>query len=74
MFKVILCAFLILLLVPFSEGFSQVTDTPSTLTLSLNADNIHVYQDTDGHTVVVGMVENNNYLTPVTNVKLQVNF
>ncbi len=74
MFKVVLCAFLILLLVPFSEGFSQVTDTPSTLTLSLNEDNIHVYQDTDGHTVVVGMVQNNNSLTPVTNVKIQVNF
>jgi len=75
MFKVILCAFLILLLVPFSQGFSaESTDTPSTLTLSLNEDNIHVYQDSDGHTVVVGLVENNNSLTPVTNVKIQVNF
>ena len=63
MFKVILCAFLILLLVPFSEAFSaESTDTPSTLTLSLNEDNIHVYQDSDGHTVVVGLVENNNSL------------
>jgi len=75
MFKVILCTFLILLLVPFSEAFSaESTDTPSTLTLSLNEDNIHVYQDSDGHTVVVGLVENNNSLTPVTNVKIQVNF
>lgn len=75
MFKVILCAFLILLLVPFSEAFSaESTDTPSTLALSLNEDNIHVYQDLDGHTVVVGLVENNNSLTPVTGVQIQVNF
>jgi hypothetical protein len=74
MMKIILCSFLILLLIPFSQGFSQVTDTPSTLTLYLNEDNIHVYQDSDGYTVVVGVVENNNSLTPVTNVKIQVNF
>ena len=74
MFKVLLCTFLILLLVPVSQGFSQVTNTPSTLALSLNEDNIHVYQDSDGYTVVVGIVENNNPLTPVTNVKIQVNF
>ncbi len=72
--KIILCSFLVLLLFPFSQGFSQVTNTPSTLSLHLNEDNIHVYQDSDGYTIVVGIVENNNSLTPVTNVKIQANF
>ena len=74
MFKVILCTFLILLLVPFSQGFSQVTNTPSTSTLYVNENNLYVYQDSDGFTVVVGIVENNNSLTAISNVKIQVNF
>jgi hypothetical protein len=74
MSKVILCTFLILLLVPFSQGFSQVTNTPSTLTLYINENNLYVYQNSDGFTVVVGIVENNNSLTPVSNVKIKVNF
>ena len=75
MFKVILCTFLILLLVPFSQAFSaETTDTPSSLTVSLRHETPFVYQDTEGYTVVVGIVENNNLLTPVTNVKIQVNF
>jgi len=73
--KVILCTFLILLLIPFSQAFSaEKTDTAPTLTLILNNDILHVYQDSEGHTVVVGVVENNNDLTPVTSVKIQVNF
>lgn len=74
MTKVVLCAFLILLLIPFSQGFSQVTDNLPTLTVFLNSENIHVYQDSDGYTVVVGIVENNNSLTPITNVKIQAMF
>ena len=75
MLKVFLCTFLILLLIPFSQAFSaESTDTPSTLTVFLDKENINVYQDLDGHTVVVGIVENNNPLTPITNVQIQVNF
>ncbi|AFS83438.1 hypothetical protein NSED_08230 [Candidatus Nitrosopumilus sediminis] len=75
MMKVILCTFLILLLVPFSQAFSaEVTDTPSTLTVSLKNESQFVYQDAEGYTVVVGLAENKNPLTPVTNVKIQVNF
>ncbi len=73
--KVILCTFLILLLVPFSQAFSaEVTDTPSTLNVSLNNEPPFVYRDSEGYTVVVGLAENNNSLTPVTNVKIQVKF
>ena len=72
--KLILSVFLIFLLVPFSQAFSaEITDTPSTLSVSLN-ESPFVYQDSEGYTVVVGMVENNNSKTPVTNVKIQVNY
>jgi len=72
--KLILSAFLILLLVPFSQAFSQTTDTGSTLSVSLRSEAPFVYQDSEGYTVVVGIVENNDSLTPVTNVRIQVNF
>ncbi|NQV40187.1 MAG: hypothetical protein HQ505_06570 [Nitrosopumilus sp.] len=74
MIKVVLCTFLILLLIPFSQGFSQVTDNPSTLNVSLRNESPFVYQDSEGYTVVVGIAENNNSLTPISNVKIQVHF
>jgi len=72
--KLILSAFLILLLIPFSQAFSQVTDTTPTLSVSLRNETPFVYQDSEGYTIVVGAVENNNSLTPITNVKIQVSF
>ena len=75
MFKVILCSFLILLLVPFSQGFSQeYYDNAPTLNVSLSNESQFVYRDSDGYTVVVGLVENHNSLTPISNVQIQVNF
>ena len=75
MMKLILCSFLILLLVPFSQGFSQeYSDNAPALTVSLRSESPFVYQDSEGYTVVVGIVENNNPLTPVTNVQIQVHF
>ena len=75
MMKFILYSFLILLLVPFSQGFSQeYSDNTPALTVSLRSESPFVYQDSDGYTVVVGIIENNNSLTPVTNVQIQVNF
>ena len=72
--KLILSTFLILLLVPFSQAFSQVTDNPSTLSVSLRNETPFVYQDSEGYTVVVGLVENNDSLASITNVMIQVNF
>jgi len=73
--KLVLSAFLILLLIPFSQAFSQEsTDTAPTLSVSLRNETPFVYQDSEGYTVVVGAVENTNSLTPVTNVRIQVNF
>ena len=73
--KPILCAFLILLLVPFSQSFSQeYSDNTPTLTVSLKNENPFVYQDSEGYTVVIGEVENSNSKTAVTNVRIQVSF
>jgi len=72
--KLVLSAFLILLLIPFSQAFSQTIDNDAGLSVSLRNETPFVYQDSEGYTVVVGAVENNNSLTPITNVRIQVNF
>jgi len=73
--KLVLSAFLILLLFPLSQAFSQeYSDTGSTLTVSLRSEAPFVYQDSEGYTVVVGIVENNDPLAYITNVMIQVNF
>jgi len=73
--KLILSVFLILLLTPFSQGFSQeYSDTAPTLSISLRSETPFVYHDSEGYTVVVGAVTNNNSLAHVTNVQIQVTF
>jgi len=73
--KLVLSAFLILLLVPFSQAFSQeYSDNDPTLSVSLRNESPFVYQDSEGYTVVVGIVENNDSQAPVSNVRIQVNF
>jgi len=73
--KLIPSAFLILCLIPFSQAFSQeYSDNAPTLSIVLPQDRQSVYQDSEGYTVVVGLVENTSSLTPLTNVILQVNF
>ena len=65
----------ILILFPISQSYSQeFTDTNPTLTVSLNSDNSFVYEDSDGHTVVVGLIENNDPLSFITNVVIQAKF
>ena len=72
--KIFLCAFLILILFPVSSGFSQKSDTLSTLSVALTSDSPFVYKDNEGYTVVVGNVENKNDKTSVNSVQLRVNF
>ncbi|MFQ5782958.1 MAG: hypothetical protein ACE5GR_07895 [Nitrosopumilus sp.] len=73
--KFVLSVFLILLLIPFSQGFSQeYSDNAPTLSVLLKNETPFVYQDSEGYTVVVGSVKNTNPLTPVTNVQIQVTF
>ncbi len=73
--KIVLCSLLILLLIPISQAYSQeYSDNTSTLTVSLNSHSQFVYQDSEGYIVAVGMVENNDPLSSVTNVQIKVNF
>ncbi|MDH3313759.1 MAG: hypothetical protein OEM28_11530 [Nitrosopumilus sp.] len=73
--KLVFTIFLILLLVPLSQSYSQEkSDTLPTLSVSLTSKTPFVYQDSEGYTVVVGTVENNDSLSPVTNVLIQVKF
>ncbi len=72
--KFFLSFFLILLLFPISTGFSQKSDTLSTLSVALTSDSPFVYKDNEGYTIVVGNVLNKNEITSVTNVKLRVDF
>jgi hypothetical protein len=72
--KFFLMFFLILILFPISSGFSQKSDTPSTLSVALTSESPFVYKDDEGYTVVVGNVINKNEITSVTNVQLRVNF
>ena len=75
MLKFVLGAFLVFLLIPFSQSFAQeYSDTAPTLAVSITSEAPYVYQDSDGYTVVVGTVKNNNSLSSVTNVMIQVDF
>ena len=73
--KIIPIVFLAVLLIPVSQISAQeYSDTTPTLTVSLQNDSPFVYRDSEGYSVVVGVVKNNNELTPVTNVQVQVKF
>ncbi len=73
--KLIFGFIFILILFPISQSFSQeYTDTNPTLTVSTNSNSNYVYQDSEGHTVVIGVIENNDPLSFVTNVKVQAYF
>ena len=73
--KLVLYSLLILLLIPISHVHSQEhADNANTLTVSLNSTSQFVYQDSEGYTVAVGIVENNGSLSSVTDVQIQVNF
>ena len=73
--KLIFGIIFILILFPTSQSFSQeYTDTNPTLTVSTNSDLNYIYQDSTGHAVVIGVVENNDPLSFVTNVKVKAYF
>ena len=63
------------LLLPISQSYPQeYTDTNPSLTISVNSDNNFVYRDSEGYTVVIGLIENNDPMSFVTNVVIQANF
>ncbi|MDX1441268.1 MAG: hypothetical protein R3237_02270 [Nitrosopumilaceae archaeon] len=72
--KIFLTSFLVILLFPLNSAFSQVSDTPPTLSVVLTSESPFVYKDDEGYTIVVGNVENKNAITSVSNVRIVVNF
>ena len=66
---------LFLFLLPIHTIFSQeYTDTNPTLTISMDSNSNFVYQDSEGYTVVIGLIENNDPLSFLTNVVIRANF
>ena len=66
---------LFLFLLPIPAIFSQeYTDTNPTLTVSINSNSNFIYQDSEGYTVVIGLIENNDPLSFLTNVVIQAIF
>lgn len=59
-------------MLPAAPALAQLTDTPSTLGVKLGGGTFS-YQDGEGHTIVLGEVENKNAF-PVTNVRIWVGF
>lgn len=71
---VILLIFSIIAVSIFSQdAFSQYTDTPQSITVTLKS-SANFYQDVDGHIVVNGIIENKNEFSSVTNVLVHVSF
>ena len=66
--------FLSLFLLPISTGFSQQYDTPPTLSVNLASNSPYIYKDSEGFTVVIGEVENNDDRSSISNVQLSVKF
>ena len=63
------------LLLPLSQSYSQeYTDTNPSLTISMNSDNNFTYRDSEGYTVVIGLIENDDPMSFVTNVVIEANF
>ena len=66
---------LFLFLLPIPTIFSQeYTDTNPTLTISMDSTSNFVYQDSEGYTVVIGLLQNNDPLSFLTDVVIQANF
>lgn len=54
--------------------YSQSVDKPPTLSVSLANESPYIYKDSEGHSVVVGLVENNDKLSAVSQVRVMVSF
>lgn len=69
----IILGLVLALLLPVSGINAQNYDKPPTLSVQLTSDSPFVYRDADGFLVVVGEVINNEK-SPVSNVRIKVNF
>lgn len=67
--KILLIAFFAFLLFPIGTSFSQKIDQPSQFGIALTSFTPHHFKDANGHTVILGEVENlKNF--PITQVKV----
>jgi hypothetical protein len=71
--KILVVSLLVMMLLPTSSVFAQVTNTPSTLGVKLTNTTPFSYKNEDGYTVVIGEVENTKS-HGVQNVKIWVGF
>ena len=71
--SIILIVFFALLLFPISSSFSQKTDQPSQFGIALTSFTPYNFKDDDGHTVIIGEVENLKNC-PITQVKVWAGF
>jgi hypothetical protein len=71
--SLVLALAVIFLLLPISQSFAQLTETPSALGVKMTSTGLFSYKDGDGYTVVIGEIENTKTF-PVTNVKIWVGF
>jgi len=73
--KFIFSIIFLFILSPMTQSYSQeYTDTNPSLTISMNSDHNFVYRDSEGYTVVIGLIENNDPMSFITNVVIQANF
>lgn len=72
--RIFLVLLLSSILFPLTFSYSQTTDLPPTLSVTLSNNSPFMYKDSEGHAVVVGLVENNDNLSAVSNVQVMVSF
>ena len=72
--KVLVPLLFVILLLPLNSSFSQeLTETLGTLGIILDSTMPYQYKDDNGHTIVIGQVENTKNF-PVSDVKIWVGF
>jgi len=71
--RIILSLLLVLILFPISSSFSQAIDKPSALGIILTSFSPNYFKDNDGHTIILGEVENTKNF-PITGVKIWAGF
>ena len=67
--KGILVAILVIGLFPISSAFSQTTNTDPTLGIELTSFTPYHYTDENGHTIIIGEIQNNKNF-PISGVKI----
>jgi len=70
----LLALVLAMALIPAYPSFSQLIDTDSKISVITTSDSPYVYKNSEGHTVVVGEVENRNALSSMSGIVVRAVF